>query len=153
MGIREKTLHWLESFLAQRKMVVGGQSSQLQGITAGVPQGSVLGSTIFSCFINDLPSILRSDVGMFADDCTMFSTICDSSDTEAVHVQMQQDMDNIQVWADNWQVTFTPYKCQSMTISNRRESNHRSLAFIGITITESPTINILGVSIDQKQLD
>eukprot|EP00061_Rhincodon_typus_P016936 g45408.t1 len=28
------------------------------------------------------------------------STICDSSDTEAVHAQMQPDLDNIQAWAD-----------------------------------------------------
>eukprot|EP00061_Rhincodon_typus_P010731 g35248.t1 len=31
-----------------------------------------------------------AEVGMFADDCAMFSTIHDSSDTELVHVQMQQ---------------------------------------------------------------
>eukprot|EP00061_Rhincodon_typus_P019160 g9588.t1 len=80
-------------------MVVGGQSSQLQDISAGVPQGSALDPTIFICFINDLPSIIRSEVGMFADDCTMFCTICDFSDIEAVHVHMQQDLDNIQAWA------------------------------------------------------
>ena len=74
-------------------VVVEGQSSQLQDISAGVPQGSVPDPTIFSCFINDLPSVIRSEVGMFVDDCTMFSIIRDSSDTEAVHVQMQQDLD------------------------------------------------------------
>ena len=102
MGIRGKILRWLESYLVHRKMVavVEGQSSQLQDISAGVPQGSVLGPTIFSCFINVLSSIIRSEVGMFADDCTMFSTIHDSSDTEAVHVQLQQDLDNSQAWAD-----------------------------------------------------
>ena len=152
MGIRGQTLRWLESHLLHRKMVVvvEGQSSQLQDISAGVPQGSVLGPTIFSCFINDLPSVIRSEVGMFANDCTMFSTIRDSSDTEAVHVQMQQDLDNIQAWADKWQVTFTPHKCQTMTITNKRHSNHHPLTFNSITITESPTVNILGVTIDQK---
>ncbi|XP_041061959.1 tumor necrosis factor receptor superfamily member 5-like isoform X4 [Carcharodon carcharias] len=51
---------------------------------------------------HDLPSIKRSEVGMFADDCTMFSTICDSSDIGKVRVQMQQDLENIQAWADKW---------------------------------------------------
>eukprot|EP00061_Rhincodon_typus_P001226 g14088.t1 len=84
-------------------VVVGGESSQLQDISAEVPQGDILGPTIFSCFINEIPSIIRSEVEMFTNDCTMFSTIHDSSDAEAVHVQMQQDLDNIQAWADKWQ--------------------------------------------------
>ena len=37
-----------------------------------------------------------------------------------------------------------------MTITNKRYSNHRPLSFNGVTITESPTVNILGVTIDQK---
>eukprot|EP00061_Rhincodon_typus_P010068 g34072.t1 len=94
MGIRR----YLESYQMHKKMVgiVGHQSSQSQDISAGVPQGSALGPTIFSCFINDLPSIIRSEVGMFADDCTIFCVIRYSLDTEAVRVQMQQDLDNIQ---------------------------------------------------------
>eukprot|EP00061_Rhincodon_typus_P015915 g43859.t1 len=42
---------------------------------------------------------------MFADDCTMFSTTRDSSDTEAVRVHVQQELDNIQAWADKLQVS------------------------------------------------
>eukprot|EP00061_Rhincodon_typus_P000993 g13392.t1 len=87
---------------------------------------------------------------MFADDCTMFSTIRDSSGTEVVHVHMQQDPDNIQAWADKWQVTFATHKYQTLTITNERQSNHYPLAFNGVTITESPTISIVGLTIDQK---
>eukprot|EP00061_Rhincodon_typus_P004073 g21677.t1 len=47
--------------------------------------------SILHYFINDLPSIIRSEMRMIADDYAMFSTVRDSSDTEAVHVQMQQD--------------------------------------------------------------
>eukprot|EP00061_Rhincodon_typus_P002324 g17217.t1 len=79
------------------------ESSQFQDIPAGVLQGNVLGPAIFSYFINDFPSIKRPEAGMFANDCTIFSTICNSTDTEAVCVQMQQDLDNIQAWADKWQ--------------------------------------------------
>eukprot|EP00061_Rhincodon_typus_P002464 g17630.t1 len=138
--------------MAHRKIVVvvGSQSSQLQDISAGVPQDRVLSTTIFSYFINDLHCIIRSEVGMFADDCAMFSTIRNSSDTEAVHVQMQQDLDNIQAWAVWWQVTFTPHKCQARTTSNKRQCNHRSLAFNGVTITESPLIKILGAIFDHR---
>lgn len=49
---------------------------------------------------------LKSDVGMFAADCKMFCTICNYSGDEAVpHNQMINDLGNIQVWADRWNVT------------------------------------------------
>ena len=92
-GNQEETLHSVKPG-TKEVVVIGGQSA------LGVPQGSALGQTIFNCFSNDLPSITRSEVGMFANDCTMFSTIHNSSDSEAVHNQMQQDLDNIQARAD-----------------------------------------------------
>ncbi|XP_067903127.1 FERM domain-containing protein 7-like [Heterodontus francisci] len=100
--IRRKNLYWLDSYLAQRKMdvVLGGQSSQPKDIAARVPQGSVLGLTIFNCFINKHPSIIPSEVQMFSNNCTVFSSICNSSDIETVRAHMQQDRDNIQAWAD-----------------------------------------------------
>lgn len=39
-----------------------------------------------------------SKIVMFADDCTMFSTIHHSSDNEAAYTQMQQGLGNIQAW-------------------------------------------------------
>ncbi|XP_067878394.1 histone H1-like [Heterodontus francisci] len=42
-------------------VVVRSQSSELQDITAGVRQCSVRGLIIFSCFVNDFPSIIRSE--------------------------------------------------------------------------------------------
>lgn len=42
---------------------------------------------------------LRSEVGPFADDCTMFSIISESSHNEAVHSQIQQDLNKTQAWA------------------------------------------------------
>eukprot|EP00061_Rhincodon_typus_P017267 g45883.t1 len=41
-------------------------------------------------------------------------------------------------------------KCQAMTVSNKEESNHHPLTFKGISSTEFPTIDINGVTIDQK---
>eukprot|EP00061_Rhincodon_typus_P002675 g18186.t1 len=100
--LRGQILRRLKSYLTHRRMVgvVGGQSSQLQDMSAGVPQSSDLGPTIFIDEAADLPFFMRLEVGMFSDDWAMLSTIRDSSDTEAIHAQMQQDLDNIQAWAD-----------------------------------------------------
>ena len=43
-------------------------ASNKQKVTHGVPQGSILGRTLFSLHVNDLP---KSNVRLFADDTIM----------------------------------------------------------------------------------
>ena len=57
------------------KVVLDGQSSPLYNINAGVPQGSVLGPTLFLVFINDLPDEVLSRIGIYADDTTPYSCV------------------------------------------------------------------------------
>ena len=55
------SLHlWLTNYLSNRKLqaVAGGAKSQPFPVTAGVPQGSILGPTLFLVYVNDAADVL-----------------------------------------------------------------------------------------------
>ena len=89
-GIRGSVKNWISSFLSDRTqcVVLNGVSSPNYLVLLGVPQGTVqgtvtvLGPTLFSVYINDLPeTILHSSVKLFADDCILYKAIHSSADT------------------------------------------------------------------------
>ena len=64
-------------FLTNRRIwVVLEKSSQEYPVEAGVPQGSILGPTLFLLYINDLPDEAICNIAIYADNTTLY-TKCD----------------------------------------------------------------------------
>ena len=57
-------------------MVLDVKSSQEYPVNAGVPQGSILSSTLFLLYINNLPDDVICGIDIYADDTTLNSK-CD----------------------------------------------------------------------------
>ena len=71
MGISGYLLNQMESFLKERFQGVffNGKSSEWASIKGDVSQGSILGSVLFSTYINDLSDGMTSNIKLFADIC------------------------------------------------------------------------------------
>ena len=66
-------LAWLTDYLTDRTQFseVNGHHSIVLNVTCGIPQGSVLGPTLFALYTYDLPSAVTSgSIFMYADDTT-----------------------------------------------------------------------------------
>ena len=69
-GISGQVFGLISSFLNNRQLrvVLDGKSSQEYPVNAGVPQGFILGPTLFLLYINNLPDEVICDIAIYADD-------------------------------------------------------------------------------------
>ena len=81
---------------------------------SGIPQGSVLGPTLFVIFINDMPNAIKNSCMLFADDAKLYRTIQTKEDASS----LQEDIDSLVRWSLNWQLPFNMEKCKIMRIGN-----------------------------------
>ena len=72
----------VSSFLSnkQLRVVLDGNSSQEYPVNAEVPQGSILGPTLFLLYINDLPDDVICYIAISADDANLYSKCDQPSD-------------------------------------------------------------------------
>ena len=87
-SISDMALAWIESYLLDRSFVVSYNSkvSTRRQITCGVPQGSVLGPLLFSCYVSPIQDVIKKLTGAthisYADDLQLIV----SADSNPPHV-------------------------------------------------------------------
>ena len=115
-------------------------------MTSGVPQGTVLGPLLFLLYINDLPEKVTSTARLFADDSLLYRIIRTSKDSEA----LQADLDNLQQWEKDWQMSFNPSKCETLHITRRKAPIKTRYKIHKEDLTEAKSGRYLGVSISDN---
>ena len=152
-GISGNLLKLLRDFLSCRKqqVVLNSQLSSWDNVTAGVPQGSILGSLLFLIYINDLPNDLSSNCKLFADDTSLFSVVNNIHTSAAT---LSQDLKKIANWAFQWKMIFNPdlsKQAQEVIFSRKiKKLLHPTLLFNNIPLSNSLFQKHLGFTLDIK---
>ena len=154
-GLSGKLLAWLTSYLSARhlQVIIGGQHSSLLPIQAGVPQGSILGPTLFLIYVNDCEYHLPAGVklAVYADDTTLYKCFKSRETLESDHHDLQDAVDALSAWGSSWKIKFEPTKSQALTISHHRPPwRHPTLKFDGTAVEEHDSLKLLGVTFDRQ---
>ena len=100
--------------------VLNEKSSQEYPVNAGVPQGSILGSTLFLQYINDLPDNVICNIAIYADT-TLFSK-CDQASDLWQQLELASELDydlqdNVEC-SRKWLVDFNAEKTQLVSFDH-----------------------------------
>ena len=86
-----------EDFLhnGQQLLVLNRKNSDWSPLTAGVPQGSVLGPLFFLIYLNDIADHVSSEARLFADNTSLFTVVYD---VDIAADKLNRDLDIISNW-------------------------------------------------------
>lgn len=147
-GIQGQELRLFKNYLSERKQFVEINQihSEIQTISTGVPQGSILGPLMFIIYVNDIATIDNLDTIIYADDTTITSKF-DSKmpDTKKLNDQL----DNISRWLMSNKLTLNAKKTKFMVFHPRQKHVHPpKLVFGNQQIEQVHTFKFLGIILD-----
>ena len=101
-GLKDTALLWLRSYLSDRQfsLQIGNSFWQTHIINFSVPQDSILGPVLFSCYVSTLPEVLKqttdTTISGYADDHA-FTQGFTQKDTLVKHT-IEEKVDKIKSW-------------------------------------------------------
>jgi len=150
-GINEGLVGIIRSYLYEREVILEAEGkSKIKKISSGVPQGSVLGPTLWNVMYDDLLEIEQPQgvelVG-FADDVAMVvvakteRALMDTADTALLRVAN---------WLNDKQLQLAPEKTEAILLTTKRKIQPIAFNVRGTIIGLSKAIKYLGVWLDTK---
>ena len=134
-------------------MVLDGKSSQEHPVNAGVPQGSILGPTLFLLYINDLPDDVICDIAIYADDTTLYSNCDQASDLWQqleLASELESDLQDTVDWGSKWLVDFNAGKTQLVSFDRSNNTGAIDGKMDGSVLDEKSSFKMLGLTFPSK---
>ena len=110
-------------------------------VTSGVPQGSVLGPTLFLAYINDLPQHLNCSLSLFADDTLIYQVVDNLDDKK----KFQSNIEALESWTCTWGMSFNVNKCSVLVFNDHNSSPDANYSLGGVQLEVVHETKYLGV--------
>jgi ribonuclease P/MRP protein subunit RPP40 len=135
------------TFLTNRtqRVVIDYCFSSECAVTSGVPQGTVLGPILFLVYINDIDHVCcgNTRLQLFADDAKLYSNI----NIENASSLLQKSLDNLAIWAREWQLSININKCAVVSLSSKPQPASRIYYIDGMAIPCRDSHVDLGITV------
>ena len=154
-GISGQIFGLISSFLSNRwlRVVLDGKSSQEYPINAGVPQGSILGPTLFLLYIDDLPDDVICNIAIYADDTTLYSKYDQASDLWQqleLASELESDLRDTVDLGRKWLVNFNAGKTQLVLFDRSKNTGAIDVKMNGSVLEEKSSFKMLGLTFSSK---
>ncbi|CAM4653200.1 unnamed protein product [Caretta caretta] len=146
MGINMKIERWIRNCLKGRlqRVTLKGELSGWKEVTSGVPQGSVLGPTLFNLFIADLGTKSRNVLIKFVDDTKLGGIANTEKDQDII----QEDLEDLVNWSNSNRMKRNSEKCKVMHLGINNKNFCYKLGMHHLEVTEEE--KDLGVLVDHR---
>ena len=135
------------------QVVLDGKSSQEYPVNAGVPQGSILGPTLFLVHINDPPVDVICNIAIYADDATLYSNCDQASDLWQqleLASEFESDLRDTVDWGRKWPVDFSAGKAQLVLFDRSKNTGAIDMKMDGSVPEEKTFFKMLGLTFSSK---
>ena len=154
-GISGQIFGLISSFRSNRRLrvVLDGKSSQEYPVNAAVPQGSILGPTLFLLYINDLPDDVICNIAIYADDTTLYSKCNQASDLWQqleLASELESDLRDTVDWGRKWLVDFNARKTQLVSFDRSKSTGAIEVKMDRSVLEEKTSFKMLGLTFSSK---
>ena len=119
----------------------------------GVPQGSILGPTLFLLYINDLPDDVICDIAIYDDDTTLYSKCAWASNLWQqleLASELESDLQDTVDWGKKWLVDFNAGKTQLVSFDRSNNNGSIDVKIGGSILEEKSSFKMLGLTFSSK---
>ena len=131
LGLKGRLPLLIQSFIEDRTMQVrvGSTLSDLYDQEQGVPQGSILSTTLFNIKINNIVNCLdnKTDGSLYVDD---FGICYRSKNMRTIERHLQQSINRIEDWATNNGFKFSKSKTQCVYFCKLRRIHNDPVLYL-----------------------
>ena len=138
----------LKNYIINRSFQIRSKDviSSRRKISAGVPQGSILGPLLYILYTADMPTSPMIHTSTFADDTAFVSM---HTNPVIASEKLQSHITELEKWLYKWKINVNASKCVHITFTLRRESCP-PIRINNVQIPEQDKVRYLGIHLDRR---